>query len=63
MTGEKYVKSCVMPAWEGMWLSSAILLPLGIFLTYKAATDSVILSIDSYVDAVRKIFTSKKKNK
>ncbi len=63
MTGEKYVKSCVMPAWVGMWLSSAILLPLGIFLTYKAATDSVILSIDSYVDAVRKIFTSKKKNK
>ncbi|MCK5822708.1 MAG: LptF/LptG family permease [Bacteroidales bacterium] len=63
MTGEKYVKACVMPAWEGMWMSSAILLPLGIFLTYKAATDSVILNIDSYIDAIKKIFTSKGKKK
>ena len=26
--------------WEGMWLSSAVLLALGIFLTYKAVNDS-----------------------
>jgi len=63
MTGEKYVKSCVLPAWQGMWLSAFILLPLGIFLTYKAATDSVILNFDSYIDAVKRFFTSKKKKK
>ncbi|MBE9468096.1 MAG: LptF/LptG family permease [Bacteroidetes bacterium] len=63
MTGEKYVKSAVMPAWEGMWVSSAILLPLGMFLTYKAANDSVILNFDSYTDVIRKFFTSMKKKK
>lgn len=63
ITGEKYVRSCVMPAWEGMWLSSAIILPLGIFLTYKASKDSVILNIDSYIDVIRKLFSYKKKKK
>lgn len=33
---------------EGMWLSSAILLPLGIFFTYKAVHDSGVFNIDAY---------------
>ena len=63
ITGEKYVRAFLMPAWEGMWMSSAILLPLGIFLTYKASRDSVILNIDSYIDFIRKLFSYKKKKK
>ncbi len=56
ITGEKFVRENVMPSYQGMWLSSAVLLPLGIFLTYKAATDSVILSVDAYLTVFKKIF-------
>jgi lipopolysaccharide export system permease protein len=38
-----------------MWASSYILLPIGIFLTYKASTDSVIMNIDTYLAFFRKI--------
>jgi lipopolysaccharide export system permease protein len=48
MSGEKFVREGVIPAWEGMWLSAGILLPMGLFLTYKAVGDSVILNVDSY---------------
>ena len=41
--------------WQGMWLSSAVLLPLGIFLTYKATTDSAIMNIDTYIEKMKKI--------
>jgi lipopolysaccharide export system permease protein len=40
--------------WQGMWLASGVLLPLGMFLTHKAVNDSVILDMDTYVDAVKK---------
>jgi lipopolysaccharide export system permease protein len=33
-----------------MWLSSAVLLATGSFLTYKAVNDSVILNADTYID-------------
>jgi lipopolysaccharide export system permease protein len=45
--------------WQGMWLSSAVLLPLGIFLTYKATTDSAIMNIDTYMDKIKKIAGTK----
>jgi lipopolysaccharide export system permease protein len=37
-----------------MWLSSMILLPIGIFLTYKAATESSLLNADAWMNAFRK---------
>ena len=45
----------VWPAWQGMWLSSAVLTPMGIFLTYKAVKDSVILNADTYLNALKNI--------
>jgi lipopolysaccharide export system permease protein len=48
ISGEKFVKEGVMEAWGGMWLASIILLPVGVFLTYKAANDSVIFDIGFY---------------
>lgn len=53
--GIKMVTNGIWKSWQGMWLSSAILLPLGIFLTYKAANDSVILNPDAYINAFRKL--------
>jgi lipopolysaccharide export system permease protein len=40
--GYKMAREGVWDVWAGIWLSSAVLLPLGIFLTYKAATDSMV---------------------
>ena len=48
ISGEKLVRESVWNAFSGMWLSSFILLPLGIFLTYKATSDSVIMNIETY---------------
>jgi len=43
-----------------MWLSSAILFPLGAFLTYKSATDSTLLNADAYIIFFRKLFKREK---
>ena len=51
--GFKMARDGRWEAWEGMWLSSAILAPLGIFLTYKAVNDSVILNADTYLNAIK----------
>jgi lipopolysaccharide export system permease protein len=52
--GFKMASNGMWAPWEGMWLSSAVLLPLGIFLTYKAVNDSVILNADTYIDGFKK---------
>lgn len=39
-TGYKMAREALWPCWAGMWLSSFVLLPTGMWLTYKAATDS-----------------------
>ena len=46
--GVKMAKEGVWVVWQGMWLSSIILLPIGIFLTYKAATDSALFNPEAY---------------
>ena len=46
--GEKMVKSGSLEPWQGIWLSSFVLIPLAIFLTYKAAKDSSITDADFY---------------
>ena len=47
-TGQKMAREGLWDVWQGMWLSSAVLLPIGIFLTYKAATDSALFNADAY---------------
>lgn len=39
----------------GMWLSSAILAPLGVFLTYKSNKDSVVLNADAYRNWIKRV--------
>ena len=48
---EQMVKSGSLPAWPGMWISTLVLLPVGIFLTWKAATDSPLFDRDAYARA------------
>ena len=54
-TGYKLARDGRWEVWEGMWLSSAVLLPLGIFLTYKAVKDSAVFNPDVYVNFFRKL--------
>jgi lipopolysaccharide export system permease protein len=49
ISGQKLVEENVVGTFAGMWAASYILLPVGIFLTYKATTDSVILNIETYL--------------
>lgn len=53
--GFKMARDGVWEAWQGMWLSSAVLTPLGVFLTYKAVNDSVILNADTYLNALKNL--------
>jgi lipopolysaccharide export system permease protein len=48
ITGEKLIKENNSNAFSGMWAASIILLPLGIFLTYKATRDASLFSKDTY---------------
>jgi lipopolysaccharide export system permease protein len=55
ISGQKLVEEDVIGTFAGMWAASYILLPIGIFLTYKATTDSVIMNIDTYLVFLKKI--------
>ncbi len=54
ITGEKMVRQLATPPEVGMWISTAILIPIAIFLLYKATTDSVLLNRDWYARTVRR---------
>lgn len=54
--GEKYSVVGAVPAWQGMWFASAVLLPLGIFLVYKANADASLFDVDAWIRIVQKIF-------
>ncbi|MDE5786322.1 MAG: LptF/LptG family permease [Duncaniella sp.] len=55
-TGYKFARDGKWEVWQGMWLSAAVLLPLGIFLTYKAVNDSAVFNADAYANLFRKFF-------
>jgi lipopolysaccharide export system permease protein len=52
-TGERFAKENTLSPFTGMWMATFILLPMGIFLTYKAMRDSRLFSKDSYNRAAR----------
>lgn len=54
-SGNKMARDGRVDVWEGMWLSSFVLLPLGIFFTWKAVNDSAVFNKDTYVNAIRRI--------
>jgi len=55
ISGQKLAEEDIIGTFAGMWAASYILLPVGIFLTYKATTDSVILNIETYLMFFKKI--------
>lgn len=63
-TGYKMAREGFWEVYQGMWLSSAVLFPFGIFLTWKAVTDAGFFRTESYtkiIDKVKSFFNKRKK--
>jgi lipopolysaccharide export system permease protein len=58
-TCEKMVRESVMPAYFGMWVASLVFLPIGVFLTLKATSDSSLFDVNAYLGIFRRIFYRK----
>jgi lipopolysaccharide export system permease protein len=52
--GYKLARDGVWIAWHGVCLSSFVLFPLGVFITYKANKDSALLNADAYRKLLRR---------
>ncbi len=52
--GRKFVKEDVMQPFSGMWMATIVLLPVGIFLTYKAMADSQLFNREFYYRMLKK---------
>jgi len=53
--GYKLARDGRWPVWQGIWLSSAVLLPLGVFLTHKAVNDSAVFNPDVWLNFLRRV--------
>jgi lipopolysaccharide export system permease protein len=60
-TGSKMARDGVWVHWFGMWFPAFVLLPMGIFLTWKAMVDSTIMNVDTYMTFFRKILFIREK--
>ncbi|MGS2764869.1 LptF/LptG family permease [Sinomicrobium sp. M5D2P9] len=55
MFARNYAKDASIPPILGSWLSTIVMLPLGIFLTRRATADKGLLNLDSIMDPVRNL--------
>ena len=53
--GEKLARAGEWEVWFGEWLSSMVLCPVSIFLTYKANKDSSVFNIEAYTGILRRL--------
>ncbi len=55
ITFEKLAKQGEMDPGQAMWIASFILLPIGLYLTYQASTDSRVLDMEAYTKFIQRI--------
>jgi lipopolysaccharide export system permease protein len=55
MTFERLAKQDEIEPKIGMWVATLVLLPVGLFLTYKATTDSSLLDMEFYQKSIQQI--------
>lgn len=60
-TGQKYATEGGMTPFVGMWISSFAVLPLGVFLTYKATRDSPLLDAESWGKFLKRFKVKRKR--
>ena len=58
MFGEKFVRQEILPPFWGIWLSCMTLLPIGLFLVFKAMSDSQLFNNEFYFRLFKKIKSS-----
>ncbi len=61
--GKKFVREDVLQPVAGMWLATAVLVPIGLFLIYKAMHDSQLMNKEFYYRffrRVRKLFNKER---
>ncbi len=63
ITGEKLAKEGNWEAVYGAWLSTFVLTPIAIYLTYKATNDSSLLDTDWYIERLKRLKALFKRNK
>ena len=54
LAGEKYARGSIIPVWEGMWGSTILLIPLGIFLIVKTTNDSAMMNRETYTILIQR---------
>ena len=54
-SGEKLAKEAVLPVFTGTWLPSIVLVPVGLFLTWKAMRDSQLFNKEYYFRTAQQI--------
>ena len=59
ITGEKAVKTGDLNVDFGIWLSTMVIMPLGLFLTYKATTDAQLMDTESWQKFFKKLHFKK----
>jgi lipopolysaccharide export system permease protein len=63
-TGEKFAKENTLTPFTGMWMATMVLVPVGLFLTWKALHDSTLFNKEFYTkigSAIRKFLPRKRK--
>jgi lipopolysaccharide export system permease protein len=55
ITGEKSAREDVWDMFSGMWFSTFVFLPMGVWLTYKAANDAALMSAETYSKLLSKL--------
>ena len=60
-SGMKVGREGSIPVWFGMWVSTFVMAPLGVFFTVKSNNDSVVFNKDAYVAFFRKLWGIRQK--
>ena len=62
-TGYKMARDGYWPVAEGMWISTVILAPLGIYVTWKAMNDSAVFNPDAWRNLLSRLLGVKQSRK
>ncbi len=54
--GKKFAEEMVLSPFAGMWLSTFVLFPFGLYLLYLANNDKRIVDLSFYTDAIKRLF-------
>ncbi len=60
ITGEKFARELFVSAPLGMFASTIVLFPIGLFLTYKATTDSSLMDTETYTKIFKRLVSQVK---